>query len=918
MSENLYYWYNDGDGSYSEIPPQAIPSNKKTDKWKEATIDALENIGLRQLNDNLKFKDFYRMVEGKMSYQELSEVMPQLREVEQALGDIDLPTFLKHYDLIGIIVNAMVGEYMQYADKFNVVNTDEIGTNEYIRKKEELLGRYISEEFEKELNLRLLRYGINPNVDELDIQDPQQREQYIQYLQQKRQEYTPPEIEKYVNSKWKSTAVKWGEITLDNDRYRFYLDDLDRENLKDFLLTGRMFRHYRLGYDYYKPENWSPLNTFFSQDIETKNIEDGDYVGRIHFFTPDQIINRLGEKLTARQKELILGNKWNKYFGDSDTHSVKQIFNENFGETHIVPHKQYYDWELLVGLQDTLGLPLATRTYKDKMGNDIEIPAYLPRQNSRINANIYIPKILREDLDIRTDLLQVTEVYWVSYKRIGYLTYRDVESGLLVQEIVTDDILTEFLKENDIKQVKTVTLEEVEKEPKENTIVWDYQREIWKGIKISGGRLEKPLYIDINPLEFQIKGDSNLFYTKLPVVGYVGQPLSVKLQPFQVLYNVVMNQTYSLLEKEIGLFFIFDIQFLPSEFKEFGDTEDTLLHLRNIVKDVGLFPVDTDKQNLRGGGAFNQFAAQNLTFSGQLADRMQLAEFFKNKAFEQIGFNPQRLGTPVKYETATGIIESKNASFSQTEVWFNQFGSFKKRALEMHLTVAQYAQSNNKDITVYYTKSDATKAFLKFSDPYFPLRQFGIHLVSNSKKRKELETFKMMLLQNNTMGSDELALARLFSSDSMVELMEMARQERLNREKQEAIKHQRTMAELEKQAELQDKKEYTKWAREEYSKQKDRENRIDVKRVDALGRSADNNGEVAYLDYINKSADLALKREKNEKDISLKEAKIENDKKMSEEKMNLLKQKLSLEVNKIEAMLQKSNNDKYIAEINKN
>ena len=64
--------------------------------------------------------------------------------------------------------------------------------------------------------------------------------------------------------------------------------------------------------------------------------------------------------------------------------------------------------------------------------------------------------------------------------------------------------------------------------------------------------------------------------------------------------------------------------------------------------------------------------------SAQIADRVRLAEVYKNLAFEQVGFNPQRLGNPVKYETAEGVKQSQDASFSQTEVYFEKFSEFKK------------------------------------------------------------------------------------------------------------------------------------------------------------------------------------------------------------------------------------------------
>lgn len=922
-SKNLGYWYEGSGKGFSNglLPPQLLSSAKKTPKWREANMDALERIGVIQTRQNLRFKDFYRMVEGKMSYSELSEVIPQLREIEEVLDDLDIPTYIKHYDLVGIIVNALVGEYMRNSDKFNVTNVDEISTTEYEREKGDLMTKYLKESFEKELNRRLIQQGINPDPSSLDLQDPNKVQEYLKAIQQKKEEMTPREIQEFMDTKWRTKASMWGEHTLEADRERFYMDELDRDELIDFLLTGRCFRHFRVGYDYYKPERWSPLNTFFSQDLDTKYIQDGEYAGRLHFYTPTQVFNKYGHLLSSTQKKKLL--RGNTYY-ESNTggnigsfNSVKNVFDSNFGETHIVPHKQHYDYEFMLDLQDELGVPLGQRQVLDKEGNTKTLNTFLPSSNGIAGRQDSLAHKLRDDLVLRTDLLQVTEAYWVSYKKIGYINYL-TSSGRLTQDIVTDDLLTDFLKENDIKQINTVTLSEVEKDPKPNTIVWDYIPEVWKGVKINekNANNSEAIYLDIAPLEVQIKGDSNVYDVKLPVSGLIDTSLALKLQPFQVAHNVSMNQAYNLMEKEIGMFFLFDVNFLPSEFKKWGDTEETLIHFKNLVKDTGLFGVDMSKQNVRDGGGFNQFSVQDLSYGRQIAEKMSIASNYKNLAFEQVGFNPQRLGTPIEYQTAEGVKTSQDASYAQTEIYFDRFSSYKKRMLEMHLSVAQYAQKQNKDISVFYTKSDSSKAYLKFTDPYFQLRKIGILPISNSKKRKELETFKAHLMKNNTMAGDEMALAKLITSDTMVELIEAARSERLRQEKQAQIAQQNALEQIEKQGEIDEKKALTEWEREEYSKEQDRLNKIEIERIEALGRAVDNDADISKLDFINKNADLALKNEKLNSDINIAEK--EHTRKTVKDKndFELGMQKLKNDILKVQASRKNSKDDKYIAEIN--
>ena len=889
---DLRYWYGSALNGASEayIPPQAIPLGKKDVKWQKRCLDAFESIGIQQLKENLKFTDIFRMINGKMSFTELSDVMPQYRELEQVLGDVDIPTQIKHYDIIGIIINALVGELSSNSDKYSINTNDSISTNEYMRVKEQKLYEYVKVEFEKELSTRLLDMGLDPNLNQLSFSSEEEFQAYQQEIQMKRAEMTPAQIEKYMQKSWKTVAAKWAKLKMEEDTINHNMDQMDSENYKQLLATGRTFRHFFVAHDYYKPELWHMMNTFFSKDLETRRIEKGDYVGRVHLFSRTQVLNRYGHLLNAKQKEEIEGTD-NGYFDDSYNFqndgnvSYKKMFESHFHRLQTVPFEGYNDYKFSLDIQDSLGIPLGERKMMNRNGEYETVPVMLPKLANDMTGNLSGNfskhlSLMRNDIDIRNDLMRVTEVYWKSFKKIGYLSYYDA-NGDIASAIVTEDILADYLSEDKIKRLKTISLSELEKKQEPNTIVWDYVPEVWKGIKISGvtgaRNNEEPdcYYLEIQPCEFQIKGDGNIFDVLLPVAGIIDVAVAPKIEPYQVTYNLVMNQIFNLLEKEIGLFFIFDINFLPSEFKDWGDTEDTLLYMRDIAKDIGILPVDSSKQNMPGGANFNQFSAQNLSFTSQINDRIQVAEFVKGKAFEQIGITPQRLGAASKYETAEGIRQSQTASFSQTEQYFATFSEFKKNALELHLSVAQYCQKEGIDLMVHFTQGDDTQAFLKEVDEDFHLRRFGITPISNSKKRKELETFKQVILNNNTLGADELALAELVASDTMGEIIDAARGARVQREKQEAIASEQRQKEIALQGEELRKTQEAQWLREEASKQKDRDTDIRVAAINTAGRAADKDSDQDSFDYITNLTNLSLQQSKQAAEIDNK--KMETD-----------------------------------------
>jgi len=120
------------------LPPLHVKKSvKKSKQWIMSVMDSFEHIGLQQFRENMKFWDYYRMVDGKMSYQELKEVIPHLDDLQQLLDGVGIPTFLKHYDILGTIINQLVGKYIDMQDKFHIADIGELAENEFLRFKNE-------------------------------------------------------------------------------------------------------------------------------------------------------------------------------------------------------------------------------------------------------------------------------------------------------------------------------------------------------------------------------------------------------------------------------------------------------------------------------------------------------------------------------------------------------------------------------------------------------------------------------------------------------------------------------------------------------------------------------------------------------------------------------------------------------------
>lgn len=909
----------------NSLPTQTVSDDvKKTDKFKHSCLDALESIGISQLAENVHFRDFYKMEQGRLVHSDYGIEDAQILNRIRDLGDsVGIPTFVKHYDFIGIITRKLIGEWLNTKDNFKVDAIDEISESDFLRERTRRVSEYATESFKKELELELLRMGVNPTDKEFSSEEEQQ--QYMQMVEQEKAKLLPPEIiEKELSKNFKTKAAEWAEHVMEADQKRFYLDNLDEKEMRDFLLTGRFFRNYYVGYDYYKPERWKPIETFFSKDVDIEYPQDGEYVGRVFYISPSNIMARYGHLLKPKDIK-----KLQQRFGDtsgnaplnSRAHALRGHMTEGlFGQTQTIPFHNYYDHDLGLQIQDALDVPMG-ETILDTPEGQQRIPSWLtPFQNENYLGYSY-SQVQRDDINVRTDLMQVTEAYWRSWKKMWFLNYT-ASSGQAVTEIITDEILKEFVKENNIKRISTKSLVDLQKEPlEENTMYEFWIPEVWKGIKINSGNsfLGDNLYLSVEPLPYQIKGDSNILDVKLPVAGIISDGMAQRLRPFQVGYNICLNQIFNLLEKEIGMFFLFDINFLPSEYKDQGDIEESLLKLRDLAKDIGLVPLDTTKQNMQGANPqMNTFMVQDVSFDKQINSRIQLSNYYYQKALEQIGITPQRLGQATTYETATGIQQGVEASYDSTADIFNAMSTARKKAMELHLAVAQYCQKEHLDVDFVFTGSDGDKHYLNLTDPDFPLRRLGLIPINDPRQRRDLESLRNTLLQTNTLGADMLSYAELFTADTMVELVAIGRKGR--DEKQKEVEAQRAHEQelLNKQLQAQANEKEANREFEAKENEKDNETKIYVAELTAQGRLGDNDSNMAYLDYVAKTSQESINNLNSERELQIKEKLTDSKIEAEKYKVSKIAEDLKNKTKDLELKERKMSNDKYIALINKN
>ena len=660
-----------------------------------------------------------------------------------------------------------------------------------------------------------------------------------------------------MGTSFKPTYLNWAEKTIKESEQRFYFEEKYIDCLNDIFIFGRCFLHHKMGFDFYEPEKWSAKNTFTSVNYSKKYVETGEYVGNIDYFSGNDIIVKYGSKLTHTQKRAITRSKYFNKRGSgqysSSEPSLEKWAQQGGGELQMLPHKDYYVHENARFMQENLGIDLGVTDY----------------YGDTINTNSHF---LGDREDLRSGLIRVTEGYWVSYQQIGYITTLNEDTGETEVEIVTDDLLPEYLKEHNIKSLKTITLEEHKKKPEPDTVVWDYVEQVYHGVKIDKQNTDliEDLYLDIAPTEFQLKGESETYGVRLPVTGLILQDsLASRITPYKVDYNMALNMAKDYGSKELGVFFLMDMAYLPSYMKEMK-SEEKLSEIYEVVRELGLLPIDSSNPEAQRS-KFNQFTQINMDLTQAIIGKVNYAMLIKRQAFEVIGLNPERLGMPSDQTTATGMNIANEASYSQTEMWYKDFSNFQNRTNEIHLNVAQYAKQNNKDNTVFFADSDMYQNFIKVLDPYLTLRKFRIYSQNNSERKSTLETLKQYFLQDNTIPKDIGLIADILSSDSISKVKQYAVMKRkeadmMRQQEQQAAAQQQ---EMEAAAETEKTELIHRHKMEEIKLKGE----IDLHRQTILSTGFDeekdrnNNNQSDVIDQLN----IALKSLKQQADIALGE-----------------------------------------------
>lgn len=861
-------------------PVQFLLTKDKDVTWGAWNMDWHEMQGLKQIRRNARrLMKNYKLANGiidKSDY--IVEEDNEMAELIDTLTKEDESAFeLKFFPIIPNVINVLTGEFAKRNDRITYRAVDDTSFNEMLEMKRSMIEETLVSFGEQKMQQTIMQMG-------MDLQDPEQAQQAQQMMSPENIK-TLPEIEQFFKKDYRSMIEQWATHQHEVDTERFSMKELENLAFKDMLITDREFWHFNMREDDYEIELWNPLLTFYHKSPEARYISQSNWVGRMDLMTISDIIDKYGYMMNEEQLAAL---------------------------EVIYPVKSA--GYMLPGVQNDGSFYDATRSHEWNVeGPSLGMRQFIAHRDAILNTgDDIIYRILNESEDLMDfsnySLLRVTTVYWKSQRMVGHLTKID-EEGIPMEMIVDENykVTDKPLYDNTVLKNKT----------KDNLLYgehidWIWINQTWGGIKIGPNRPSfygnndstgfAPIYLNVRPVRFQFKGDFTLYGCKLPVEGAVfsdrntkSRSLIDKMKPYQVGYNLVNNQIADILVDELGTVIMLDQNALPRHSMGEDWGKNNLSNAYVAMKNFQMLPLDTSITNTENALNFQHYQVLNLEQTQRLLSRIQLSTYFKNQAFEAIGITPQRLGGPTSQETATGVTQALNQSFSQTEMYFVQHSeNLMPRVHQMRTDLAQYYHSNRPSIRLQYMTTMDEKVNFEINGTELLARELNVFTSTKVNQRMITEQIRQLALSNNTAGASIFDLGNIIKADSMAEITHTLKtiEEKVNAQREQEQQAQQQAIQMQQQAETE--RQQQKLAFEAEQNQLDRENNLREAEIRSAGYTAmQDANENKQSDYIDTLKYLDEKNARNE-NISLQRDKEINQQVNEQRKANLQQQELQV------------------------
>lgn len=660
---------------------------------------------------------------------------------------------------------------------------------------------------------------------------------------------------KEVLDSYTSVAEKWANHVLTCQKAEFNLKEKSEDAFRDMLISGREFYHIyednsKLGFNI---EVANPKNTWFLTTPDRKYISDptgraqGAYAaGTVQVMELSEIIESIPD-LTKEEIDHLRSSL--------QDYGLINVRESNLGNPNAIPGIDSVTYDTF----DPLVLQTRMIIESEMKENNDGLKDFLGL-TSNVSSFGYKYVVVR--------------CYWLSKKKIGKLIYLD-EMGN-EQSVLVDE------------NYKSGTI------PTQQSLEWGWINEWYQGTKIG------PDIYHVKP--FKLLNYCPIIGITYEVKNTESKSLVDLMKPFQVLYNVCMNQLYKLLEKEVGKVYLTSIRHIPVP--KDGDAQDALDIWEMEARNRGVVFIDDSPENLKSPSSFNQFRDIDLTRTQEIQSRYTLAQQLKNECWELVGMSRQRMGSITASESATGVNTAVSQSYAQTEPWFVAHEYVMGQLYQAIIDAALYVESKKPQSTLSYITSEGESAFVSVNGSDLKFRDLKVFLTNRPEDTQmfnELRQLAQPLMQN---GGSLYDVIELYSTKSMRAMkkvfkdlrdQQMAMQQQQLQIQQQQADQQAQIAQAQiQQAMIQKEQEI---ANDNYQNELDRINKKEIALIGAeaksMGMGLSDTDESGVPDVLEISK-ISSQQDKLAKDYQAKMADIQSKNLQNAQKLEIEREKLKV------------------------
>ena len=700
----------------------------------------------------------------------------------------EMPAELRHYDIISPKLRVLFGEEVKRPFNFRVVTTNSEAISEKEREKARLLKDYVYQTI-----MQRVQQEAQTELAASAPQESQDPQQMQQQMQQAIQAKTPKEIEEYMRREYQDIKEIQGQKILNYIEKKLHLRQKFNKGWKHALIAGEEV--YWTGVVNGEPEMRvvNPLYFDYDKDPDLDNIEDGQWAKYTMRMTPGSVVDVFGEYLSEKEIKDLYSDS--NAVGRSNALGSKDGFNYDHSDQH----------------------------FSDLMTFDFD-----------------------ED---GSQYIRVTHCEWRSLRKIGFLTYQDIEGQ--TQEVVVDETYKKDEAKGDID------------------LKWMWIPEIWEGTKIGSD-----VYVNMRPKPNQHKDIDNLHEAKLGYFGYTYNNINAasvsmvdRMKPYQYLYNIIMYRLEMDLASDRGKKFLGDINQIPSSL---GMDMDKWLYYFDAM---GIAWVNPHEEGQRGkSNSFNTWQSIDLSMAQTIQQKIGLLEYLEAQCGEVSGVSKQRQGQVGPNELVGSSQQAVIQSSHITEELFYAHNYVKENVLTAMIEVSKAAWDGGKNKKIQYIMDDMSIQMLNIEVNDFTNSSYGV-FVSNSAKDQEvymaLKSLSQAAIQNQMAGlSDVVKMLTTESTAELKTLLEQAEDKQQKIQQQSAQQQQQSQQQI---AQMQQQQKAQEQQLKYQMNKEDNDTKLEIARMkNQTDSDINNNGISDDIDMQRLQEDARI----NDRKMDIEQSKI--------------------------------------------